>query len=284
MQVLQTQARFVCPACGEHAVCSVGVPEPQWGAAEKMSDLTSEDQTDVLCNKCGRDFPAYVQNGSSGCFISLDEFPNVIVDADYAFFSPPDPEDWFDFEVPDSPRSVFLDSYHHTGDILAEHGGSNGASLINRMVFAQQVSALEAYLGDTLIKNTLEDKAALSRLLARDNDLKDQKFDLVQIAANPELVTHSVKKYLQEILYHNLAKVEYLYKCALEINFWHDPDGKKKLFQAIAYRHDCVHRNGYNKDGKRLDIFTKVYVQDIADTMKALVENIERQLSLKQEF
>ena len=41
-------------------------------------------------------------------------------------------------------------------------------------------------------------------------------------------------------------------------------------------RHDCVHRNGFDKDGNELKVFTKAFVQDTADLIKVFVENIEK--------
>ena len=41
-------------------------------------------------------------------------------------------------------------------------------------------------------------------------------------------------------------------------------------------RHDCVHRNGFDKDGNELKVFTKTFVQDTADLIKAFVESIEK--------
>lgn len=40
-------------------------------------------------------------------------------------------------------------------------------------------------------------------------------------------------------------------------------------------RHDCVHRNGFDKDGKDINVFTKAFVQDTADLIKTFVEEIE---------
>jgi len=44
----------------------------------------------------------------------------------------------------------------------------------------------------------------------------------------------------------------------------------------VMLRHDCVHRNGFDRDGNELMVFTKAFVQDTADLIKVFVENIER--------
>lgn len=41
-------------------------------------------------------------------------------------------------------------------------------------------------------------------------------------------------------------------------------------------RHDCVHRNGSDLDGQELKVFTKQFVQHTADSIKDLVQSIEK--------
>jgi hypothetical protein len=97
------------------------------------------------------------------------------------------PEDWVDLDIPDDPHSVFMDSYHQSGSILADNGGEDGSSLINRMVFAQHVTALEAYLGDTLLNAIGEKTEPMMRLLTADKELNAEKFTLADIASNPDI-------------------------------------------------------------------------------------------------
>lgn len=87
-------------------------------------------------------------------------------------------EDWLEYEPPDNPYCIFMDSYSQTRDILADHGGDDGSHLINRMVFTQQLGALEAYLYDTLTIAVMNNKVALNRLLKDDKELVKEKFDL----------------------------------------------------------------------------------------------------------
>jgi len=277
LQRFETDVQFECPACGKLARTAVGIPEPNWDAAEKMSELTSDDHTEVICNECEAAFPAYVYNSAGNCDVTLDDYPDTHVSADMAFFSPEEDE-WLDKEVAADPHVIFMDSFRETGEILIAHGGEDGGQLINRMVFAQQVSALEAYLGDTLIKGVQAKPDALTRLVAADKDLNAEKFTLADIAGNPGLLGEKVAAYLRTILYHNLAKVDFLYRTALNVRVLGDKADNGLLLQAIKHRHDCVHRNGMDKDGNRLTVFTKAYVQRVADAMRILVDRIEAEV------
>jgi hypothetical protein len=48
------------------------------------------------------------------------------------------------------------------------------------------------------------------------------------------------------------------------------------LMRAIINRHDCVHRNGHNKDGEKLTVFSPRYIEEIAGDVHALVDAIEK--------
>ncbi|MCS3804693.1 hypothetical protein HNO92_001407 [Chromobacterium alkanivorans] len=188
----------------------------------------------------------------------------------------PEPDEWFDYSVPDNPFTIFLNSYNHTGDILADHGKDHGGFLLNRMVFSHQVTALEAYLGDTLINEVMGDVAAMQRLIKQDEELMKEKFTLVEISKEPTLVERIVRERLRSVLYHNLAKVNALYNIALGIQILNETKDKESLFKAVSLRHDCVHRNGFDKDGNELQVFTRKFVQDTADLIRNFVESIDR--------
>jgi hypothetical protein len=90
------------------------------------------------------------------------------------------------------------------------------------------------------------------------------------------LVERKVREHLRAVLYHNLAKVDVLYDIALGVRILNLAGDKKSLFKAVILRHDCVHRNGFDKDGNELKVFTKASVQDMADLIKVFVERIEK--------
>ena len=58
-------------------------------------------------------------------------------------------------------------------------------------------------------------------------------------------------------------------------------EDKTRLLKAITLRHDCVHRNGFDKDGNELIVFTRQFVKDTADLIRDFVAKIESQLGLR---
>jgi hypothetical protein len=195
-------------------------------------------------------------------------------------------EQWANEEIPDDPHSVYMNSHYHVADMLAEYGEKgtgvlrHSAPLLTRMIFAQQVSALEAYLCDTLLNEVTRSNEARDRLLKEDKELKDARVPLLEIAMKPDIVNEWVRKHLQGILYHNLQKVAVLYKIALRLEIWPDSETKEIMHKAVRYRHDCVHRNGRNLEGEELTFLNQQYVAEILGTMLKLVNHIETQLPL----
>lgn len=201
----------------------------------------------------------------------------LIEDFEYGLAHVPDEDvdDWVSYPPPTHPFSVYMTSYLQTSSFLAQHGSHDGTSLINRMLFSHQITALEAYLCDTLINSVMADKEAMKRLMIKDKDLAEKKFGLATIAEDPALVSKELNKYLRSVQYHNLPKVDFLYKTALQVKVLDLCGDKDKLFNAVSLRHDCVHRNGFDKDGKELGVFTKQFVQETADQIRHFVEQIQ---------
>lgn len=187
----------------------------------------------------------------------------------------PEPDEWLDLTPPGDPCSVFLRSFRDTTDLLASHGSDDGGHLVNRLVFSHQITALETYLGDTLLNEVFADTKALQHLVDESEDLKKEKFTLSEISKDPALVHGKVRSHLRGVLYHNLAKVDVLYQIALNIRLLDLAADKDFLFRLVILRHDCVHRNGNDKDGNEQKFFTRTFVRQAADTVRDFVENVE---------
>lgn len=286
---LTTTARFECPLCKHAATAVVEVPEVDW-YIEPLSDSLSQEDSEMECDHCGEFFGVCVQNSPAGCHIELHDFPKVEVDAEEAPFSTANRYDnsWlnqdpFSSDDPQVPLQVFDSNRHHLSDVLAEYGtGGTGVlrwsgSVINRMVFAETVSSMEAYLGDTLLKAVQTDPSAMKRLVISDKVLSAERVSLEEILANPQIVKDKVLGYLRELLYHNLAKVEVVFRIALQINIFPDKDLKARLYKTIQLRHDVVHRNGRDKNGIEQQ-FPAMLVKETMTDVQAMVRHIERSL------
>ncbi|MCL2591695.1 MAG: hypothetical protein FWD67_12730 [Betaproteobacteria bacterium] len=187
---------------------------------------------------------------------------------------------WLEDDLSSNPYEIFKDSIQETNALLQDYRQPNGDALLNRMVFAQQITALKTYLAGTLINEAITDPKILMRLITQFDELKDIKVSLADIEKHQEgkqTFTQSiVHKELQKIMYHNLKKVNMLYKIAFEFQILDKTEHKEEIFKAVRLRHDCVHRNGYDKDNKKHKVFTVENVQNNANMIEELVDNVEK--------
>jgi hypothetical protein len=285
MTQLTTTARFVCPVCKKEACATVEVPEVDW-CVEPLSDSLSEDDGEMECDQCGVFFAINIQNSPAGCFIELVEHPNVDVDAEEAPFASDDSQEneWLNDFIPQSPYDVYDSNYHHLGEVLAEcSGGESGvirrsAAVIQRMIFAETISSMEAYLGDTLISAVLANPKAMQRLTIRDKDLSEEKVSLNAILANPNVVSDKIRIHLKGLLYHNLPKVAAIFRIALEVNIFPNEDLKVRLLKFVQLRHDVVHRNGKDKNGEEHS-FPAEWVMEAMEDVRTFVQNVQSSVS-----
>lgn len=285
MSQLTTTANFVCPVCKKEACATVEVPEVDW-CVEPLSDSLSEDDGVMECDQCGEFFAINIQNSPAGCFIELVEHPNVEVDAEEAPFASDDSQEneWLNDFIPQSPYDVYNSNYHHLGEVLSEcSGGESGvikrsAAVIQRMIFAETISSMEAFLGDTLITAVLNNPKAMQRLTMRDKDLSEEKVSLNAILANPNVVSDKVRIHLKGLLYHNLQKVAAIFRIALEVNIFPDEDLKVRLLKLVQLRHDVVHRNGRDKNGEEHS-FPAEWVTEAMEDVRTFVQNVQSSVS-----
>src|SRR6267142_5544294 len=144
--------RFTCPKCSRKTDATVVLDEPDW-FDDDLNSKAFRGKATVTCPACKTLFPASSSlQGDQLDAVTLDDFPETDINiVQQPGFIDPDDYDFPD-DYPEEPYQIFKDSYNHTRELLTEHGQEHGDYLLNRMVFAQQVASLEAYLGDTIRK------------------------------------------------------------------------------------------------------------------------------------
>lgn len=290
MRQVFTIISFQCPECKKQVNTSAAVPEVNY-SVERLGDSLSEDDIELECPHCGSSFDAHVQNSPSHCAVELTDHPEVDVSAEDAPFPAADEEDdeddWLNLDIPEEPFDVLMDSYHRLSDIIAEYGmGGRGtlphsAAVINRMVFASAIGAMEAFLGDLLINTVLLLDTALVRLLDEDHELKNASIKLSEIHKNPNIVREKAREYLAGLLYHNLAKISAIYALSLGVSIFPDAGLKARLMKAVATRHDIVHRNGKDKLGNPVNVDTTTVV-GVLDDVRAFAAHIHNEVSKRR--
>ena len=271
------EAAFFCPICDRYSLSHLKVPELHPGTL-----VPAPRYTRVRCTHCGEFLHVYVQAIDDHYEAEFFEYDGEI-DVRPVYPALIDEiEDWSTYEVPDDTKSVFLSHYNQTDALLGRFADQN--DILNRMIFVQNFSAFEVYLCNTLIKNVLGRVEFLNRFVAGANDLRNIKVPLNEIAMFGsstclDYIKSKVVFYLKSVVYHDFEKVRPFYIEAFGFDIFIDARIKTLLFNARNMRHDCVHRNGYDKEGKQNRLFTEYYVRQVAEAMLITVNHISDHLA-----
>ena len=82
-------------------------------------------------------------------------------------------------------------------------------------------------------------------------------------------------------MYHNLDRVDVLYRIAFDVKIVDLIGDAPALFRAIKLRHDCVHRNGFDDRGVKLNVFTIEFRKKVAADIMAFVGKVEAEMRVK---
>ena len=250
---------------------TIDVSEVDW-CVEPRSDAPSEGHTEFNCNECGAFFYAHIHNSPAGFTVSLDEHPDVEISADDARYNSEEVEEvsWLNHDFPKDSFHEFRDSQKDMKEVLSRYDSDirclqNSTKVINRMVFSGAISAMEAYLSSTVISLVTEEPDSMERLLKKDRQLSSEKVTLHEVFRDHCLVEDRVKNYLSRVLYHNLGRVEEIYRICFEVEVFPSEGLKERLHRAIELRHDIVHRNGKDSEGKDQDYSTELVLRTMED-------------------
>ncbi|MFZ6772311.1 hypothetical protein ACO0LB_06290 [Undibacterium sp. SXout7W] len=139
------------------------------------------------------------------------------------------------------------------------------------MLHAHVVTAVEAYLSSTFIEVALDSEKLMRKLVETDPAFAEQKFSIKEIFTKRDSLNDDLRKYLKDLIFHDIAKVKEMYKSVFSIEF-----GKIGwLFKAVVVRHHCVHRAGYDKEGNKVTLTLdsiKILIQQCTE----LVTKVEK--------
>ena len=269
MQRFTSFAYWHCPQCEHVNSQDICVPELNF-SAERMSEMTVDDVTEICCDQCETIFNGHVWVYSDSTEFNIEDLHEFTFQGDMPMYEPEE-----EFEQADDPHSIALEALELLNSMVGSEGPRNDPQFTNRLVFAGAVACLEAYLGDTLINEIRDDSAARDQLLKNDRNLGGEKLTAASLVENHDALTTLVVSKLRTVLYHRLGDAKRMYRQALGIDIFPSDDEREFLFPAMQLRHDCVHRNGRDKEGKKLTSFTEEYVHSAIAAIRAVVDHVE---------
>ncbi len=126
-------------------------------------------------------------------------------------------------------------------------------NLLRTILYANVITALESFFSDYLIGYILIDDIVLNNLGKNYESFKSEKYSLRELIAESKNAKELAIEKLKETVFHNLNTVKSIYTAAFGIYF----PKFSGLAKAIENRHDIVHRNGYKKDAKEVEEYSK---------------------------
>jgi hypothetical protein len=273
-----TFASFRCPQCSREVRDIVFVPKAT-SVARDAHSLSTQGWADIECGCCTAAYRLEVRNAAGRVFAQVVGFPTTPVICTGAVHR--EELDDFDIflEMEDTPAENLVDALTDIEEVIRSSDAIFYVKPLSRMAFIQQFAALEAYLADTLTKQVLDNPTALSRALVGVETLREIKLPLAEVAADPDIVKVTVAKALRSLLYHNFAAVDVIWKVALEGSIFPNAEVKQRMFKCLPIRHDCVHRNGRDREGHEHSQIDFDFVLRVGDDIHAMMTHIEDALT-----
>lgn len=148
--------------------------------------------------------------------------------------------------------------------------------ILKRQIYVSAITCLETFLSDTFVNQTNENETYLRNFVESFPNFSNKKLALNQIYEQFEKLNLIARKEMLDVIYHNLDKIENMYKATFKIEF----PNIQELSKAVALRHDLVHRNGKTKDGDEVNV-DEESINNLLTKIYEFVENISVQLKLK---
>ena len=149
-----------------------------------------------------------------------------------------------------------------------------------RMVYANVISSMEAYLSKAFITIVLNDDTMFWQFVRR-FDWNKEKVSMENIKEVYDDMNIRVQTKLTEVLYHNLPKVKAMYNKILDISILQDEAELTFLTRAVDIRHDLVHRNGRKSSSGTTDEYHNIsldMINTLISHVDLLINDIESQL------
>jgi len=148
------------------------------------------------------------------------------------------------------------------------------AKLLFQLLYSHLISALEAYLAETMSYWVDSEQKVFRRFVQGYKPFQDRKVRISEIFDSLESLKGDVEKQINLLVWHRLDSVMPLFCESLEI----ERPKIAELMKHVLVRHDIVHRGGKTRDG---DI-VNVAAEQLTELQKLIMEfsdKIEKSLS-----
>lgn len=150
-----------------------------------------------------------------------------------------------DLDQPHGPLWKLKGRLHDATSVLSLEASGSVMEQLARMAFGAAISALEAYLWETVAFWVKGDRDVLKGIVKHMPELRDVPIKLGNVFDEHDGIEARVMLYLQNVVWHRFDTVSMLLKFGFGIKV----PSFKPFVQALAKRHHIVHRSGHDMDG-----------------------------------
>ncbi|MFB1078296.1 hypothetical protein C5F61_04285 [Photobacterium damselae subsp. damselae] len=182
--------------------------------------------------------------------------------------------DFGDIAEVQAGETKFHQNFCTSLDELAVLNKTTENATLQRMVFASVITAMEAYLSDTMKSHVLN-RSAVKRRFVESHQVFKEKLAKKDVFVFLDTLDKTLNSEIDKISFHNIDTVKDLYQKVLACDF---PEDKlDQLRPSVFVRHDIVHRNGKKSDGFSVDV-SQQDVIDLIELVKSLIRDIDQQI------
>ena len=236
-------------------------------------------ETAIPCARCKTSFAVEVSTSHDKHTITVTDHPDVVVTKALLDYSD-DYDEWDDGPDPEPRAYDFFNAALQEWWTLLQTMGNkaDNVSSVNRMLFTQLFSIVEAYLSDEIVGLALRDTEVQRAVINCIPALSKHTVGLEKIVENTNYVRDTVKATMQVLSFHKLDMVNSIALKALSVPIL--PSGaadRSFLMAAVDARHDCVHRNGRDKDGKPVEVKVE-WLMELSKKLEGMARSLQQRV------
>ena len=267
---------FHCSKCNKGIeYTSHNISSPKFAGGNTSSETANEEEYSFECPNCNQSYSITIGTNMCETYVTSYDLPE-----DTKAHIEDEHEDYL--EAVES-NTEFFETFCNQMEKIKKLSENNilNAELIDtldKLLFSNMITCLETYLSDALINTIFTNEIFMKNFVEKFENYKKCSFKFNTIYKQMDNIEKKIKEDLLKLLYHNLRVIKAIYKITFDIDF---PD-ITNLMKKVNIRHDLVHRNGKNKNGKEHTI-SKEELNGTYDLVFEFVKNIDEQLKAAKE-
>ncbi|EMW0841610.1 TPA: HEPN/Toprim-associated domain-containing protein [Enterobacter hormaechei] len=144
-----------------------------------------------------------------------------------------------------------------------------------RMCYSGIITVMEAYLADIFIRAVKHPPVKRRFVESYEAFQNSSKKPLSEVFNLLDSLDKTIETALLSLSFHHIATVKKLYQECLLVSF--PPDILNDIARSVIIRHDIVHRNGRDKNGKH-HLIEGYHVNELEELMHVFLAGIDKQI------